>query len=145
MGQNRLSAQNQIAKSLRELIGSREFLERRRFRSADFTRKCKLTFANVMILLLNFLKGAVQRELDEFFQILRQTDVAERVVGKSAFCAARKKLKPSAFVELNDHLVQRWYRRAPVERWRGLDLRSVDGTTLRPLSGRHHVASARHR
>jgi hypothetical protein len=85
----------------------------------------------VVILLLNFLKGAVQRELDEFFQILRQTDVAERVVGKSAFCAARKKLKPSAFVELNDHLVRQWYRQAPVERWRGLDLRSVDGTTLR--------------
>ena len=90
-----------------------------------------LSFARVVIFLVNFLKGALQRELNEFFQVLRGTDVAERVVTKSAMCAARKKLKPSAFVELNEHLVRQWYRLAPVRRWQGLDLRSVDGTTLR--------------
>jgi hypothetical protein len=116
---------------LRELIGDLGFLERHRFHSTDFTRKRDLTFVNVVMVLLNFLKGALQRELDEFFQIVQQSEVAERVVGKSAFCAARKKLKPSAFVELNDHLLRHWSRRAPVRRWRGLDLRSVDGTTLR--------------
>ncbi len=84
-----------------------------------------------MIFLVNLIKGALQRELDEFFQVLRGSDVVEHVVTKSAFCAARKKLKPSAFVELNEHLLRRWYRLFPVRRWRGLDLRSVDGTTLR--------------
>jgi hypothetical protein len=69
--------------------------------------------------------------LDEFFQVLHGTDVAERAVTKSAFCAARQKLKPSAFIELNHHLVRRWYHDAPVRRWCRLEVRAVDGSTLR--------------
>ncbi len=81
--------------------------------------------------LTNLVKGALQRELNEFFQAQRRSDVSECVITKSAFCAARKKLKPSAFVELSNHLLRYWYRMAHVKRWNGLDLRSVDGTTLR--------------
>jgi Transposase DDE domain len=80
---------------------------------------------------LNLVKGSLQRELDDFFQVLRNADVAERAVTKSAFCAARQKLKPSAFIDLNQDLVRRWYRDAPVRRWHGLDLRAIDGSTLR--------------
>jgi hypothetical protein len=83
------------------------------------------------VFLINLIKGALQRELDQFFQVLSQGDVAERVVTKSAFCAARQKLPPSAFIELNRYLVQRWYHAAPVRRWRGLALRAIDGSTLR--------------
>jgi len=85
----------------------------------------------VLLFLLNLIKGALQRELDQFFQVLSAGDVAERIVTKSAFCAARQKLNPSAFIELNRHLVRRWYHDAPVQRWRGLDLRAIDGSTLR--------------
>ena len=85
----------------------------------------------MVVFLLNLIKGALQRELDQFFQVLSPGDVAKRVVTKSAFCAARQKLNPSAFIELNRHLVQRWYHDAPVRRWRGLDLRAIDGSTLR--------------
>ena len=85
----------------------------------------------MLLFLLNLVKGALQRELDDFFQVLRNADGAERAVTKSAFCAARQKLKPSAFIDLNQDLVRRWYREAPVRRWRGLDLRAVDGSTLR--------------
>ena len=63
----------------------------------------------MLVFLVNLIKGALQRELDEFFHVLHGTDVAERAVTKSAFCAARQKLKPSAFIELNRHLVRRWY------------------------------------
>jgi hypothetical protein len=85
----------------------------------------------VVVFLINLIKGAVQRELDEFFQVLHGTDVAERAVTKSAFCAARQKLKPSAFIDLNRHLVRRWYHDAPARRWRGLEVRAIDGSTLR--------------
>jgi hypothetical protein len=85
----------------------------------------------VVVFLLNLIKGALQRELDQFLQVLSPGDVAERVVTQSAFCAARQKLDPSAFIELNHHLVQRWYHDAPVQRWRGFDLRAIDGSTLR--------------
>src|SRR4051795_12175053 len=89
------------------------------------------TLSFPIVFLLNLIKGALQRELDQFFQVLSPGDVAERVVTKSAFCAARQKLKPTAFIELNRHLVRRWYHDAPVQRWRGLEVRAVDGSTLR--------------
>ncbi len=85
----------------------------------------------MVVFLINLIKGALQRELDQFFQVLSPGDVAERVVTKSAFCAARQKLNPTAFIELNRHLIQRWYHDAPVRRWRGFDLRAIDGSTLR--------------
>jgi hypothetical protein len=85
----------------------------------------------VVVFLLNLIKGALQRELDQFFQVLSPGDVAKRVATKSAFCAARQKLKSSAFIELNHHLVRRWYHDAPVRRWRGFDLRAIDGSTVR--------------
>ncbi len=48
----------------------------------------------MLLFLLNLIKGALQRELDQFFEVLRHGDVADRVITKSAFCAARQKLTP---------------------------------------------------
>ena len=85
----------------------------------------------MLLFLLNLVKGALQRELDDFFQVLHGTDVAERAVTKSALCAARQKLKPSAFIDLNRHLVRRWAHEVAVRRWHGFDVRAIDGSTLR--------------
>src|SRR3712207_9319250 len=85
--------------------------------------------------LINLIKGALQRELDQVDQVLSPGDVAERVVTKSAFCAARQKLNPTAFIELNRHLIQRWYHDAAVQRWRGFDLRAIDGAPARHARG----------
>ena len=116
---------------IRELINDPAFIARHRCSETDFTRHRTLPFPIVLVFLVNLIKGALQRELDEFFQVLHGTDVAERAVTKSAFCAARQKLKPSAFIELNRHLVRRWYHDAPVQRWCSLEVRAVDGSTLR--------------
>src|SRR3954462_13585582 len=116
---------------LHDLINDPAFIARHRRSDTDFTRQRTLPFPVVVLFLLNLIKGALQRELDEFFQVLRGSDVADRVVTKSAFCAARQKLKSSAFIELNRHLVRRWYHDAPVRRWRGFDLRAIDESTLR--------------
>jgi hypothetical protein len=113
------------------LINDPAFLARHRRSETDFTRHRTLPFPVVLLFLLNLVKGALQRELDGFFQILHGTDVAERVVTKSALCAARQKLKPTAFIELNRHLVRRWSHEGIVRRWHGLDLRAIDGSTLR--------------
>src|SRR3954452_8845617 len=94
----------------------------------DFTRHRTLPFPIVLVFLVNLVKGALQRELDEVFQALHGTDVAERAVTKNAFCAAGKSLKPSAFIELNRHLVQGWYPDAPIRRSHCLDVRDVDGS-----------------
>src|SRR3954471_14204903 len=39
--------------------------------------------------------------------------------------------KPTAFIDLNHHLVRRWFHEGIVRRWHGLDLRAIDGSTLR--------------
>src|SRR3954451_10402992 len=116
---------------LHDLINDPGFIARHRCSETDFTRQRALPFPVVVLFLLNLIQGALQRELDEFFQVLHGTDLADRVVTKSAFCAARQKLKPTAFIELNRHLVRRWYHEAPVRRWHGLDVRAVDGSTLK--------------
>jgi hypothetical protein len=113
------------------LINDPAFLARHRRCETDFTRHCTLSFPVVLLFLLNLIKGALQRELDEFFQILQGTEVAERIVTKSALCAARQKLQPTAFIELNRHLLRRWSHEATVRRWHGLDVRAIDGSTLR--------------
>jgi hypothetical protein len=46
-------------------------------------------------------------------------------------CAARQKLQPTAFIELNRPRLRRWSHEATVRRWHGLDVRAIDGSTLR--------------
>jgi hypothetical protein len=71
-------------------------LARHRRSETDFTRHRTLSFPVVLLFLLNLIKGALQRELDQFFQVLRHGEGADRVVTKSAFCAARQKLNPTS-------------------------------------------------
>lgn len=81
---------------------------------------------------MNFLKHALQYELDAFFAELTSGVLPSREVTKSAFTQARRKLNPEAFVELNDLVVAHFYAKAAgVRRWRGYRLLAVDGTTLR--------------
>src|SRR4051794_28409245 len=117
---------------LHDLINDPGFIARHRRSETDFTRQRALPFPVVVLFLLNLIQGALQRELDEFFQVLHGTDLADRVVTKSAFCAARQKLKPTAFIELNRHLVRRWYHEAPVRRLGGLHPRATHRSTGPP-------------
>ena len=81
--------------------------------------------------MMNMIKGALQRELDLYFQALKGSDVAFRAITKSAFSAARQKIKWTAFIELNNNLIQRWLRAFSIKRWHGLNLYAIDGSTLR--------------
>ena len=82
-----------LVEQIRSQLFSEEFRDRHRRAKRDFTRKRCLPFAIVVIFLLNMVKRALQDELDEFFKFLNQQDVAVRIVTKSAFSQARKKLK----------------------------------------------------
>jgi len=59
-----------------------------------------------------------------------------RHVSKGAFTKARAKLKPEAFVELNQKAADSFYEKAPWLDWHDRRLLAVDGTRLRlPRSG----------
>ncbi|MGB7294675.1 MAG: IS4 family transposase [Candidatus Aminicenantales bacterium] len=113
---------------LRQLVSSDEFVKRHRQREQDFTRQRCLSFMTVVLFLINLIKRALQDELDEFFKLIQPGPGAERVVTKSAFSQARQKLKPSAFVELNQAQVSYFYDQFEPARWHGLRLLAMDGS-----------------
>lgn len=114
---------------LSKRLHSDEFKARHRQSQTDFTRKRCLPFVIVVVFLLNMLKHSLQDELDEFFNIEKNSVVAAREVTKSAFSQARKKLKPDAFIELNRVQVDYFYAHFESETWHGHRLIAVDGST----------------
>ena len=80
--------------------------------------------------MLNLLKRSQQDELDEFFKLLTGTEIAVRVVTKSAFTQARKKIKAKAFVELNRVQIDYFYLSLQPQTWMGWRLLAVDGSTI---------------
>ena len=119
----------ELLEMLKSLLFSDDFVERHRRNKKDFTRQRCLTFAIVVIFLLNLVKRALQDELDEFFKLLNGEEVAVRMVTKSAFTQARKKLKYETFVELNQAQVAYFYDHFEPQTWCGFRLLAVDGST----------------
>ena len=59
---------------IRNTIFSDDFKSRYRLFSEDFTRDRKLPFHNLILLMLNLMRGSYQDELDHFFKALQRTD-----------------------------------------------------------------------
>lgn len=113
---------------IKQLLASEAFKERHRTSQKAFSRNRTLTFPIVILFLLNMVKRALQDELDEFFKALQGQKVAARVVTKSAFSQARRKLHYEAFSELNQAQVAYFYRQGQPQRWHGYRLLAIDGS-----------------
>jgi hypothetical protein len=81
--------------------------------------------------LLNFRKGTIRDELDQFFDALACEGGRPLSVTEGAFCRARQKLKPGALDYLNRVLVEIIEQRIAIRRWHGFRLLAVDGSTGR--------------
>jgi len=105
-----------------------------RSRSEDggkgFTRDRKIHFTHLIVLLTQGLTRSIQRELNSFYQKVRGGDFSIQHVTKGAFTQARAKLRPSAFVELNQVGIRSFYRDAPYRTWKGFRLVAIDGSTV---------------
>jgi len=119
-----------IFTNIRAKINDPAFIDRHRSCNKYFSRNRILTFENVILFLLNFIKSSLQPELDKFLAIFPGAHLLQRAVTKAAWSLARRKLKASAFVELNRYFVLLHSRLFPPKRWHGLDLRAIDGSTL---------------
>lgn len=83
------------------------------------------------MLLLNQLKGSLQDELDQFFQTLGLVQWGKRMLTAAALSKAKKKLKASAFVELNENALNIFYEEFPIQKqWHGFRLLAVDGSKI---------------
>ena len=86
----------------RELIHHELFCCRHRSSDRHFTRRRKLPFANVMVMLLQKTVRSVQLHLHDFFAGLM---VAGQSASPSSWCEARLKLRHTAFIELNQRAI----------------------------------------
>jgi hypothetical protein len=105
---------------------------RHRRRAEDFTRECVLTCPRVMVLILQKSLKSLQTRLHEFLWELNGPEAP--VVGAGAFTHARAKLKASAFVELNQTVLQTVYGSeyaGLVQRWHGHRLLGIDSSLMR--------------
>lgn len=96
----------------------------------SFSRCRKLTFKQLLVFLMNTITRSLQKELNHYFKLIQSGDFDIQHVSKSAFTQARAKLKHTAFVELSDRLVEKFYRDAPWMSWLDRRLLAVDGSTL---------------
>ena len=94
---------------LKKILSSQHFVNQHKNALKDFTRSGKLPFQILVLFLINLIKESYQDELDHFFKAWLKLEVAFHFVSKMALSKARMKLKYSAFVELNQHLVEYFY------------------------------------
>lgn len=94
----------------------------------SFTRDRKMGFKNTILLMLNGIKQSLQVEINSFFDnVLKRNDS----ISKQAFSEARQKISPTAFIELNDAIVNTIYEKNDEYKlWNGYRLCAIDGSVL---------------
>ena len=85
-------------------------------------------FKDTLLFMMNMVKKTLQVELNKFLEeILDKTEL----ISKQAYSEARKKIKPEAFIELNNNVINGLYRDVEdLELWNGYRLCAIDGTVL---------------
>ena len=105
-----------------------ELLDKFRRSSTDFTRKRKLSFQNLVLLIARLCKKTLSMELESFFE----QSGAANCCSVSAFCQQRLKLRPLFFYYWNIVLWTSYYRYAQqvVKRWKGYRVVAADGSSV---------------
>lgn len=73
----------------------------------------------------------MKSEIGKFFGILKGGPFAESAPNDTTVFKARLKLSPNAFIEMNDKACEFFYQEAQLEKWHGMRLMAVDGSTIR--------------
>lgn len=106
-------------------------MDKNRSNQKDFSRDRKLDFSRLLLVIMSFTKYSVQTELDRFFKSLTQSNESFETISKSAFTQSRKKLLPSAFIELYEEQLKYFEKNAPHKQsWKGYRLVAIDGSLL---------------
>jgi hypothetical protein len=119
-----------IHNRIKEILHSPSFARRAAKEEGFFTRHRALPLPHLVGYLLNFRKGTISDELEQFAAALLGPDEPAPVT-PSAFCQARKKLHYSALTELNAAAIDAFSNHFALHRWHGFRLLAVDGSTIR--------------
>lgn len=93
----------------------------------DFTRKRKLSFVGLVVSQINLISKSISVELSRFIErfVSNCQDYS-----KQAFCQHRLKLKPQAFVALNQLLIEEFYADDELHTFQGYVVLAIDSTLL---------------
>ena len=120
---------HEILEKIRVIILSENFKLTYRSNEEDFIRSRIITFPILILLILNFMRRSLQVELNNFGKFMYLPSIS-----KQTFSAARKKLLPTAFIELNKTLIGEFYSDNKFKTFLGYRLIVVDGSTLGGLT-----------
>lgn len=110
------------------LIRDTMFMCRSRVKSTYFTRKdCKMGFRDMILFQLNLIKKSLQIELDSFFELVHG---GEKRITKQAYSEARRKISPTAFIELDNATLDWFYGDGDFDTFLGYRLLAMDATVV---------------
>lgn len=121
---------HEILEKIRILILSENFKAAHRSTNKDFIRNYLITFPALILIILNLMRRSLQSELNNLVKV-----ICVPLISKQVFSAARKKLLPQAFVELNKKLTQEFYCDNEFKTFLDYRLIVVDGSTLQLPEG----------
>lgn len=103
------------------------FMCESRVKPTYFTREGnnKLNFKMTILFLLNFVRRSLQYEIDDFFNVFLK---GELKISKQGFTAARRKIKPEAFIKLHQTLVDWFYNQNDFKTFMGYRLCAIDAS-----------------
>jgi len=116
----------QIIEKIKAKIYDSSYKMTHRTSSKDFTRERKMPFTSLVLFMLNIVKQTLQKELANFMDLVS----GKTSITKSAFSQSRLKLKPEAFVDLNNTLVKEFYTDNTFSTWKNHRVTAIDGSTL---------------
>lgn len=102
------------------------FIHTHKTKINDFSRERVLTFPVVFMQILRKTVKSLQVSLNELFM----SNHIESTVSASAYTQARKKFKHTAFIALNDDIVNIFYSDDNIKKWRGYRCIGVDGSKI---------------
>jgi hypothetical protein len=106
---------------------SKEFFEK----ANDFSKVQKLSFKDIVIMLLSSMKKGIQYELIAYFYSRAKSYNVDDYASKSAFSQGRQKIKWVFFQELSRYLAKNAEKMQPEPLlFKGKRLLAVDGTTI---------------
>lgn len=101
------------------------YMMQHRTKPTYFTRNtAKMQFSEAIYLILKGLRKTLQMEIDNWFEGLGK----ETTMTKQSFSELRKKISPTAFIELNDIFVDWFYQGGQFKKFQGYRLLAVDGS-----------------
>lgn len=98
-----------LFKTVFNLLHQPEFREEAKEWPSDFTRQRKVGFVDVMAIIINQIRLTTQIELNRYREEFLPESAAKTSYTKQSFAEARQKIRPEAFVSLNNALVDRYY------------------------------------